>query len=141
MLIYGGQDSDGDGCLETWCKYDTGEDHAERYGDAPDAWEEEVPPADCQIVPMASIDIMSFSYSARETLAQISRIRKKEDWRKEWLEKADQVRKKIREYLWNEEKGICMDRDKMHKILPAITHNSLRAMYWNSLMPDMAGRL
>ena len=24
------RDSDGDGCLETWCKYDTGEDHALR---------------------------------------------------------------------------------------------------------------
>ena len=29
------RDSDGDGCLETWCKYDTGEDHAMRYADAP----------------------------------------------------------------------------------------------------------
>ena len=32
------RDSDGDGCLETWCKYDTGEDHALRYGDAPDVY-------------------------------------------------------------------------------------------------------
>ena len=31
------RDSDGDGCLESWCRYDTGEDHALRYGDAPDA--------------------------------------------------------------------------------------------------------
>ena len=38
------RDSDGDGCLETWCKYDTGEDHAMRYADAPDPWEEETPP-------------------------------------------------------------------------------------------------
>lgn len=32
------RDSDGDGCLETWCKYDTGEDHAMRYADAQAQW-------------------------------------------------------------------------------------------------------
>ena len=71
------RDSDGDGCLETWCKYDTGEDHGVRYQDAPDAWTEETPPKGCKVVPMASVDIMSFSYSAREILAKISRIRKR----------------------------------------------------------------
>ena len=56
---------------------------------------------------MASVDIMSFSYSAREILAKISRIWKKEDKEKCWLDGAMQVRGKIREYLWSEEKGIC----------------------------------
>ena len=53
------RDSDGDGCLETWCKYDTGEDHAMRYMDAPDGWEEEFPPEGCEAVPIASMDIMT----------------------------------------------------------------------------------
>ncbi len=85
------RDSDGDGCLETWCKYDTGEDHALRYRDAPNDWSEEVPPEGCSVVPVASMDIMSFSYASRETLAKISRIRK--DIRREalWKEKAAQV--------------------------------------------------
>lgn len=134
------RDSDGDGCLESWCKYDTGEDHAMRYGDAPDGWTAEVPPTDCEIVPMASIDVMSFSYSARETLAEICKIMGKEEWAVKWKEKALQVQRKIREYLWNEKRGACLDRDKYHNILPTLMHNSLRAMYWNSLMPDMAKR-
>lgn len=29
------RDSDGDGCLESFCVYDTGEDNALRYGHAP----------------------------------------------------------------------------------------------------------
>lgn len=134
------RDSDGDGCLETWCKYDTGEDHAKRYGDAPDAWIEDVPPEGCQVVPIASIDIMSFSYSARDTLAQISGIMGKEELAEKWRKKALQVQKKIRSYLWSEERGACLDRDKHHKVMPTMMHNSLRAMYWNSLTQDMAER-
>lgn len=134
------RDSDGDGCLETWCKYDTGEDHAMRYGDAPDAWEKEVPPQGCGVVPIASIDIMSFSYSARDTLAEISRIMQKEQWTADWTEKAESVKRKIRSYLWSEEKGACLDRDKNHHVMPTLIHNSLRAMYWKSLSPDMAKR-
>lgn len=134
------RDSDGDGCLETWCKYDTGEDHAVRYGDAPDAWTEEVPPKECRVVPIASIDIMSFSYSARDTLAQISEIMKKEELAAMWKQKALMVQEKIKTYLWNEEKGACLDRDKHHNVMPTMIHNSLRAMYWNSLTQKMADR-
>jgi len=134
------RDSDGDGCLESWCKYDTGEDHAMRYADAPDAWTQEVPPEECEVVPIASIDIMSFSYSARETLAEICEIMKKEDLEKVWRRKASQVQEKIRTNLWSEEKGACLDRDKYHNVMPTMIHNSLRAMYWNSLTKDMADR-
>lgn len=134
------RDSDGDGCLETWCKYDTGEDHAMRYGDAPDAWTEEVPPQGCSVVPMASMDIMSFSFSARETLAQISHIMAKDDREKRWAGMARAVQAKIRDYLWDDKRGACFDRDKNHKVLPTMIHNNLRAMYWNSLTPRMARR-
>lgn len=134
------RDSDGDGCLESWCRYDTGEDHAERYGDAPNAWEAETPPEDCKTVPMASIDVMSYSFACRETLAKISRIRKKEDCAKEWNRKARQVQERIAFWLWNEEAGACLDRDRQHQVMPVLTHNTLRAMYWNSITPYMAGR-
>ena len=134
------RDSDGDGCLETWCKYDTGEDHAMRYGDAPDAWTEEVPPTGCQVVPMASMDIMSFSYSARETLAQISRIRREEERVEKWTRLSTEAARKIRDYLWDERRGACFDRDKNHRMMPTLIHNSLRAMYWHSLSPRMAQR-
>ncbi|MBQ7359483.1 MAG: hypothetical protein IJW63_05245 [Lachnospiraceae bacterium] len=148
------RDSDGDGCLESWCKYDTGEDHAERYGDAPDAWEEETPPQGYKVVPMASIDIMSYSYHARETLEQISWImsdRAARGYRSNpfemgmklaefWRLKADQVKAKIESYLWNDQVGACLDRDKNHQVLPTLMHNTLRAMYFNSISQEKADR-
>ncbi len=134
------RDSDGDGCLESWCKYDTGEDHAMRYGDAPDAWTSEEPPKGYAAVPIASIDIMSFSFSARDTLAQISDIMGNAERSDCWRRKALQVQDKIRTYLWSEERGACLDRDKYHKVMPTMIHNSLRAMYWNSLTRDMGDR-
>ena len=134
------RDCDGDGCLETWCKYDTGEDHALRYGDAPDAWSEETPPQACAVVPMASIDVMSFSYSARAVTAQIRRLQGHEDEAAHWERRAASVAGKIRSYLWNEKRGACYDRDKHHVFSPVLTHNTLRAMYWGSISPDMAAR-
>lgn len=134
------RDSDGDGCLETWCKYDTGEDNAMRYGDAPDGWTEEMPPENCQAVPIASIDIMSFSYSARETLSEISLIMGNTERAECWRKKAQAVQDKISSYLWNEERGACLDRDRFHQVMPVMMHNSLRAMYWNSLTPVQAKR-
>ena len=53
------RDSDGVGCLETWCRYDTGEDKARRYGDAPDAWAAEYPPVS-DTVPIASMGYHEF---------------------------------------------------------------------------------
>lgn len=134
------RDSDGDGCLESWCRYDTGEDHALRYADAPNAWSQEVPPKGCQVVPMASMDIMSFSYSSRETLSRISRLLGAQERAEKWGNAALAVQKKIRDYLWQDGAGACFDRDKNHRILPTLIHNNLRAMYWNSLTPSMAER-
>ena len=132
------RDSDGDGCLESWCRYDTGEDHALRYGDAPDAWDKEYPPRGCSVVPMASLDVMSYSYSARDILGDISRIKNKGRWEKEWREKAKAVQNRIKARLWNEERGACFDRDNKHRMLPTLTHQTLRGMYWKSVTREMA---
>lgn len=134
------RDTDGDGCLESWCTFDTGEDHAVRYQDAPEPWTEEVPPEGCRIVPSASMDVMSFSYSSREILGRICQIQKKEERAKLWFGKAAEVQTKIRSYLWSEERGACFDRDKNHKMMPALLHNNLRLMYWRSFSTDMAAR-
>ncbi|MBQ7587586.1 MAG: hypothetical protein IJT37_06115 [Lachnospiraceae bacterium] len=134
------RDSDGDGCLESWCKYDTGEDNALRYSDAPDAWSEEYPPGGCSVVPMASLDVMSYSYSGRETLGKVSRLLHKDEMAEEWDKKAAGVRQKIREYLWSEGRGTCFDRDNKHREMEVLYHNTLRAMYFNSIDDDMAKR-
>lgn len=138
--LWANRDSDGDGCLESWCKYDTGEDNAERYKDSPDPWESEKAPEGYEIVPMASIDIMSFSYTARDVLSDIAKIMGHHDLAKKWALKALEVKEKITGYLWNEERGICLDRDKNHRRMETITHNSLRAMYWQSLTDYQAQR-
>ncbi len=83
---------------------------------------------------------MSFSYASRETMAEICREWKDEEKERRWRLKAKEVQDKIKEYLWNEERGACFDRDKHHKVMDVLIHNSLRAMYWNSLTPYMAKR-
>ena len=133
------RDADHDGLLESWCVYDTGEDNALRYGDAPCWWEDDVPPEGFEVVPMASMDFMSFSYSARDTLAKISTILndgKQAFWRNE----AEEVKQKIKAHLWHEERGACFDRDKNGRRMNTLTHNNLRCMYWGSFTVDMARR-
>ncbi len=133
------RDSDGDGLLESWCVYDTGEDHAVRYGDAPNYWTEDVPPQGCAVVPIASMDFMSFSYACRDTLAAISAIRQ-DDKEAFWQERAREIAAAIHDKLWDEACGACFDRDKHGNVLPQLIHNNLRCMYWGSFSQEMADR-
>ncbi|MBP5727389.1 MAG: hypothetical protein J6Y48_09990, partial [Clostridia bacterium] len=56
----------GNGLLSSFCVYDTGEDLALRYGDAPCWWEADEPPEGYGIVPMQSMDVTSWSFAARQ---------------------------------------------------------------------------
>ena len=133
------RDSNGDGLLESWCVYDTGEDNAVRYGNSPNYCTGDAPPAGYDVVPMASMDVTSFSYAARDTLAEISRIRR--DGREgEWRKAADRVAAVLREKLWDEARGACFDRDRHDNVIDVLCHNTLRCMYWGSIAPDMADR-
>ena len=137
--LWRNRDSNGDGLLESFCVYDTGEDLALRYGDAPCWWTEDAPPQGCQVVPMASMDVMSWSYAARDTLSKISRLLR-DGQAEEWEKKARAVARAIREKLWDERRGACYDRDKNGNVIDILCHNTLRCMYWGSLASDMAGR-
>ncbi len=133
------RDSDGDGCLESFCVYDTGEDNALRYGGAPVYCETDAPPRNAPVVPMASMDVMSFSYAARDTLARISRIRG--DGRgAQWEARAQEVARALKARLWDEARGACFDRDNAGRSMPILTHNNLRCMYWGSFSREMADR-
>ena len=133
------RDSDGDGCLESFCVYDTGEDNAVRYGDAPNWWEPDAPPQHSRVVPMASMDVMSYSFACRDTLRAISVILR--DGRERlWAAKARKVADRLRAALWDERQGACFDRDKAGRVIPVLTHNNLRCMYWGSFSPAMADR-
>ena len=133
------RDSNGDGLLESWCVYDTGEDNAVRYGNSSNYCTGDAPPVGSDVVPMASMDVTSFSYAARDTLAEISRIRR--DGREgEWRSAADKVAAVLREKLWDEARGACFDRDRHGNVIDVLCHNTLRCMYWGSLSQEMADR-
>ncbi|MGO4495541.1 hypothetical protein AB4114_06490 [Paenibacillus sp. 2RAB27] len=131
------RDSDGDGCLETWCVWDTGEDHCTRLAGAPDSWAGETPPSGLGQVPYESMDVMGYSCSGRDVLAVISKElgNGQEAY---WKEKADEVRHKIRSYLWRPDKHACYDRDCNNEFMDVLTHNNLRVMYYGGFTQDMA---
>ena len=134
------RDSNGDGILESWCKYDTGEDNAVRYGDAPNYATEEVPPTDSAVVPMASMDVTSFSYACRDTLCEIALIRGDIATAKKWRAAADEVANVIGTNLWDDKRGALFDKDKHGNVIDVLCHNTLRCMYWGSVSTYMADR-
>lgn len=148
------RDSDGDGCLETWCVWDTGEDYSVRLDGAPLEWTHEFAPSKAMItkypteiqgedkkhvlsVPMESMDIMSYSYSAREVLSKIAKILNngKASY---WQDKAQQVRNKIKSYLWDPVQLACYDRDPENKKVNILLSNNIRCMYYGSFDQQMA---
>ena len=129
----------GDGILSSFCVYDTGEDLAVRYGDAPCWWEEDRPPEGYRTVPMGSMDVTSWSVAARRTLAEIARIRR-DPAAETWAGKAEEAAKALRRGLWDEKRGAMYDRDSRGNRIDILCHNTLRCMYWGSVSPEMAGR-
>ena len=129
----------GDGLLSSFCVYDTGEDLALRYGDAPCWWEEDRPPEGYQVVPMASMDVTSWSVASRYTLAEICRIQG-DPAAEVWERKAKEGAKALRSGLWNEKRGAMYDRDCRGKTIDILCHNTLRCMYWGSVSQGMADR-
>ncbi len=131
------RDSDGDGVLESYCVYDTGEDNALRYGDAPCWWESDAPPEGNEYVPMGSMDMMSFSFSCRNTLCRIAAILQNGE-ESLWRQKADDVQNALIANLWDKERAACFDRCPGGKMQQTLTHNNLRCMYWESFTDEMA---
>ena len=134
------RDTNGDGLLESFCVYDTGEDLALRYRDAPCWWTQDTPPEGFAVVPMASMDVTSWSYAARDALRRICLIQGQETQAEEWGKKAKAVALALRNGLWDEARGACFDRDKKGRVVDVLCHNTLRCMYWGSISPDMADR-
>ena len=129
----------GDGLLSSFCVYDTGEDLAVRYGDAPCWWEEDTPPEGYQVVPMASMDVTSWSIANRQTLAEICRIQGDPEAEK-WEKKAQSAAQSLKKGLWNDRRGALFDRDCQGNTIDILCHNTLRCMYWGSISQNMANR-
>ena len=153
----------GDGLLETWCIWDTGEDSSTRFTtrhapyrwpfdfppigsglvgpQAPknlqDLWDGPVPSPDQVMVPFASMDLMSYSYGGRNTLAKISReLRNGQE--EYWRQSAEAVRQGLINGLWNADRHACFDLDRTGKPLDELTINNLRAMYQGIFTQKMA---
>jgi hypothetical protein len=161
------RDSNGDGLLETWCVWDTGEDHSTRFMTrlAPNRWPFELPPGapgmpdpanpdhlrrywqiaatdppqtlDQVMVPFASMDVMAYSYNARATLAMIS-LELGNGENVKWQRLAEDVRARLIERLWVPDKHACYDLDRMGRRLPELIHNNLRCMWYGIFTQEMA---
>lgn len=161
------RDPNRDGLLQTWCVWDTGEDNSSRLftRGAPNSWPFEQPPGTPGLpdpqnpkqfkrywaqyqdrppitreqvrVPFASMDLMSYSYDGRATLAKMARELgngREEFWRKQ----AAEVRSRLVAKLWIPEKHACYDLDRTGSRLPELIHNNLRAMYHGIFTQPMA---
>ena len=133
------RDITGDGLLSSFCVYDTGEDLAVRYGDAPCRWEEDTPPEGYQVVPMASMDVTGWSIASRLTLAEICRIQRDPE-AAAWQAKAQAAAGALRKGLWDNRRGALFDRDCKGNTVDVLCHNTLRCMYWGAVSRDMADR-
>lgn len=152
------RDSNGDGILETWCVWDTGEDGSTRLETrrAPERWPFEKPPGaegtpdpdsssgywfgsatgELQ-VPIASMDIMAYSYSGRAVLAKISR-ELGNGRQSHWHAQADEVRRRLIDKLWDARRHACFDRDRQGRRLEELVHNNLRCMWYGLFTQEMA---
>ena len=162
-------DSNGDGLLEAWCVWDTGEDNGTRLiaRNAPTRWPFDFAPAGDRLpdpqdaanfqrywvhhylgklspptreqvlVPIASMDVMAYSYDGRATLAKVAR--ELENGREVfWRQQAGEVRRRLIASLWDPARHACFDRDRTGKRLDELIHNNLRCMYYGVFTQEMA---
>lgn len=152
------RDSNGDGILETWCVWDTGEDGCTRLETrgAPGRWPFEKPPGaegtpdpknsprywfgeftDELRVPFASMDIMAYSYAGRAVLANISR-ELGNGKQAHWHAQAEEVRRRLIDKLWLADRHACFDLDCKGRRLDELVHNNLRCMWYGIFTQEMA---
>lgn len=137
------RDSDGDGCLETWCTWDTGNDnctmffangvHAEKHGSCCG----ETAPVGMGKLPFESSEYMAYSYSHCVTLATISKILGNGQEEK-WEKRAEKVRTRANEYLWDNEKKAYFDRDCDNKMIYTLTLTNIKCLYHGLPTQEMA---
>lgn len=127
------------GCLETWCEVDTGEDSSERFGGITKfSRDPDLRPNDPDWnAPVKSMCHMADSYGARSTLAEIS-DELGDGQAAEWRRKAEEVRAKLAAYLWRPEKAACYDRDRRGQFIECLSHTNLRCMWHGAFTQEMA---
>ena len=137
------RDTDGDGCLETYCTWDTGDDNntrlisrgvgAHEHGCA----RSEEPPTTVGDMPFESAEYMAYSYSQRSVLAEISDILGNGEG-DAWRKKAEDVKKRFYEYLWDKERGAAYDRDRNNEMMYVLSLENVKCMYHGVFSQEMA---
>ncbi len=137
------RDSNGDGCLESFCIWDVGEDnctvhmlHGLRQPDH-GAWGKSTPPENYKNFPHDSPQYMGYSYACRMTLAKISALLQngEEDV---WEERAKAVQKRAAERLWDKDRHAFFLRDRSGEFVPALTQENIKCMYCGLFTKEMA---
>ena len=157
------RDPDGEGVLQSWCIWDTGEDNCHRFDGSPNRWPHGYPPVGEHTpkqsdasdresyyqwsskreltrttrVPIRSMDMMAYSYDNRMTRARISDVLGdgKADY---WRERAEEVRRALKQNLWRPEKGAAYDKDRNNQWMETLIHNNLRCMWHGIFDQEMA---
>ncbi len=137
------RDGNGDGCLETWSVWDTGEDNCTLHilggVDYPrcGGWGKSVPPKDYGDMPFDSPQYMGYSYSCRIALARMASLLRNGEEQK-WLDLAEKTRQKAKELLWDDENKSYYNRNKYGKFIRAITQENIKCMHMGIMTQEMA---
>lgn len=137
------RDSNSDGCLESWCIWDTGEDNCTvqmLHGlKQPDhgAWGKDTPPTDRTPFPYDSPQYMGYSYACRIVLSKISEILENSE-AELWKERAKEVQIRAKERLWDENRHAFFMRDASGEFVNALTQENIKCMYMGLMTQDMA---
>ncbi len=138
------RDSDGDGCLESFCIWDTGEDNCTKHilsgitSPQHGGWGRSVPPENYGNMPYESAEYMSYSYACRSVLA-IAADLLGDGRAEEWRDKARAVREKFCAYLWDDERKTCFDRDRDNQPIPTLSGaENIKCLYSGIYTQQMA---
>ncbi len=109
----------GRGLVEMYCGYDTGHDNSERLrGMKYEGWVCEdggYMPTDCPVAPMLATDMNANFYGNRIALAEMADLLGKPEEAAAWRKKAEEIREKIFELLFDEKDCFFYDVDKHGK--------------------------
>jgi hypothetical protein len=85
---------------------------------------------------LESMDIMGYSYSCPNILSEIANFQGDMGMMRCWREETVEVRQRMKEYLWDDTRHAYFYRDPDNEVIPTLTHNNLRAMYYGTMTRD-----
>lgn len=127
------------GLIRVYFGFDTGHDHSSRFrdlrypgnmGDERNAAEY---PQGCDVAPLIAPDVNAVFFGGRQALAKMAAELGLPEEAALWQEKAEQIRRKIYEYCWNEEDEFFYDVDK-HGLQRKFTSIAITQLYHEGVL-------